>query len=169
MHPPSQLSGTRTEVCIYYRQLNDKTRKDSIPLPRIEKLLDFLTGARRFSTTDLANAYNQVPVAEEDNPRPLLHPHLYYSSGIKCHLDSATPQVHFKDLPFLHGTAAPLATRSGFELALIGGADSNIWGFTSYYCRLVEGFTRLAAPLHQLVAKLGDATVVHGKVCLKYG
>jgi len=46
--------------------VNAKTRKDAFPLPRIEESLDALSGAKWFSTLDLASGYNQVPVAEED-------------------------------------------------------------------------------------------------------
>lgn len=53
-------------MCVDYRQLNSKTRKDSFPLPRIEESLDALAGARWFTTMDLASGYNQVPVAEKD-------------------------------------------------------------------------------------------------------
>ncbi|KAI7789405.1 hypothetical protein IRJ41_007459 [Triplophysa rosa] len=49
--------------------LNAKTRKDAYPLPRIEESLDALTGAKWFSTLDLASGYNQVPVAEADRPK----------------------------------------------------------------------------------------------------
>lgn len=56
-------------LCVDYRQLNSRTRKDAFPLPRIEELLDALTGARWFSTMDLASRYNQVPVAEADRPK----------------------------------------------------------------------------------------------------
>ncbi len=56
-------------MCVDYRQLNAKTRKDAFPLPRIEESLDFLTGAGWFSTMDLVSGYNQVPVLEKDRPK----------------------------------------------------------------------------------------------------
>ncbi|KAL7870950.1 hypothetical protein SRHO_G00084470 [Serrasalmus rhombeus] len=42
-------------MCVDYRLLNSKTRKDAFPLPRIEESLDALAGARWFSTLDLAS------------------------------------------------------------------------------------------------------------------
>lgn len=39
-------------LCVDYRQLNSKTRKDAFPLPRIEESLDALCGAQWFSTLD---------------------------------------------------------------------------------------------------------------------
>ncbi|KAI3368246.1 hypothetical protein L3Q82_007966 [Scortum barcoo] len=56
-------------LCVDYRLLNSKTRKDAFPLPRIEESLDALSGAHWFSTIDLASGYNQVPVAEQDRPK----------------------------------------------------------------------------------------------------
>jgi predicted aspartyl protease len=46
--------------CIDYRRLNDITRKDSYPLPRIDDSLDALRGSTWFSTMDLASGYWQV-------------------------------------------------------------------------------------------------------------
>ena len=43
-----------------FRKLNDCTRKDAQPLPRIDESLDALGGACFFTTIDLASGYWQV-------------------------------------------------------------------------------------------------------------
>ena len=52
--------------CVDYRRLDAVTVKESYPLPRIDDTLDALSGARCFTTLDLAAGYWQAPVAEED-------------------------------------------------------------------------------------------------------
>ena len=47
-------------LCVDYRRLNAKTRKDAYPLVRIDESLDALGGALYFLAIDLASAYNQV-------------------------------------------------------------------------------------------------------------
>ena len=56
-------------LCCDYRKLNEKTRRDSFPLPRIDECLDALGGAKHFSTLDLASGYHQVAMAEEDKQK----------------------------------------------------------------------------------------------------
>jgi len=52
--------------CIDYRKLNSYTKKDNHPIPRIDDLLDAFTGAKWFTTLDLAAGYWQIPMKEED-------------------------------------------------------------------------------------------------------
>ena len=55
-----------TRFCIDYRQLNDRTVRDTYPLPRMDDCLDSLGYAKFFSTLDCNAGYWQLPVAEED-------------------------------------------------------------------------------------------------------
>lgn len=56
-------------LCVDYRQLNSKTKRDAFPLPRIVESFDALRGAKFFSTIDLASGYHQVAVRKQDQPK----------------------------------------------------------------------------------------------------
>ena len=56
-------------MCLDFRQLNDKTIKDSYSLPRIEELLEGLAGNRYFTVLDLKSGYHQLEVYEPHRER----------------------------------------------------------------------------------------------------
>ena len=52
--------------CVDYRKLNQVTKQDSQPLPRVDDLLDALNGYKIFSTLDLRSGYWQVGMNPQD-------------------------------------------------------------------------------------------------------
>ena len=55
--------------CVDYRQLNSHTVKDSYALPRIEEMMDHLSGAAYFSSLDMRSGYYQVDVDDGDKDK----------------------------------------------------------------------------------------------------
>ncbi|KAK8771557.1 hypothetical protein V5799_025197 [Amblyomma americanum] len=55
--------------CVDYRKLNNVTKKDVYPLPRIDDAIDRLRDARFFSSLDLKSGYWQIEVDERDREK----------------------------------------------------------------------------------------------------
>lgn len=215
--------GGGLRMCVDYRQLNARTRKDAYPLPRIEESLDALTGSKWFSTLDLASGYNQVAMADPDraktafctpfglfefNRMPFglcnapgtfqrlmermfgdqrfqsvllyLDDIVVFSSTVSQHLERLEnvfsrldqqslkvklSKCHFfqKEVKYLghvvseHGVATDpdkVAVVREWRRPLHLAELRSFLGFASYYRRFVAGFSKLAAPLHRLVAQL---------------
>ena len=51
--------------CIDHRQLNDITKKDAMPLPRVDDVLNLLAGAEFFTTLDFCCGYYHVPLDDQ--------------------------------------------------------------------------------------------------------
>ena len=54
---------------IDYRKLNEVTKKEIYPLPRMDDTLDAVGNAQYFSTFDLASGYWQIPMSEADKEK----------------------------------------------------------------------------------------------------
>ena len=54
---------------IDYRQLNERTVRDSYPLPQTDDCFDSLGDAQFFSTLDCNTGYWQIPLSEQDKPK----------------------------------------------------------------------------------------------------
>ena len=55
--------------CVDYRKLNQVTKKDAHPLPKIDDWLDALHGSKYFSTLDLRSGYWQISVDPQDQEK----------------------------------------------------------------------------------------------------
>lgn len=49
----------RMRLCVAHWQLNQRTMKDTLPLPRFEETLDALSEAQWFSTVELVSGYTK--------------------------------------------------------------------------------------------------------------
>ena len=58
-----------TRFCVDYRRLNNVTKKDCRPPPRIYYILDSLEGAQWFSTLDLKSGFWQVALEPADQEK----------------------------------------------------------------------------------------------------
>ena len=54
------------KTCIDFTNLNKACPKDSFPLPRIDQLVDVMTGHKLLSFMDAYSEYNQIPMYEPD-------------------------------------------------------------------------------------------------------
>ena len=55
--------------CIDFRNINNVTKKDNFPLPRIDTVLQSLGGSSCFTSLDLKSGYWQIPILEKDRDK----------------------------------------------------------------------------------------------------
>ena len=64
-----KLNGRGLRLCVDYRALNSITVKNRCTLPRIDDLLDAVSGSQYFTSLDSTSGYHQILISEEDRPK----------------------------------------------------------------------------------------------------
>ena len=62
-------NGRGLRLCVDYRALNSITVKNRCTLPRIDDLLDAVSGSQYFTSLDLTSGYHQILISEEDRQK----------------------------------------------------------------------------------------------------
>ncbi|CAI5669498.1 unnamed protein product [Oreochromis niloticus] len=159
--------------CVDFRRLNAVTKKDSYPLPRIDKALDYVSGSSWFSSLDLRSGYWQVELAPEARPKTaftigqgLALSHLSEVFGAirqaGLRLNPAKCRLLTRETTFLgHVISAQGIATDPAKVAAVRDwpTPSNVkelrsfLGLASYYRRFIKGFATTASPLHRLTDK----------------
>ena len=74
--------------CVDFRHVNDVTKKNVHPIPRIDETLDTLGRAHWFTTLDLASGYWQVELEQEDREKTAFSTPLDSTNSRLSHLAS---------------------------------------------------------------------------------
>jgi len=90
-------------MVIDYRKINEVTVKNRFPLPRIQDLIDMLSGAKYFSSLDLVNGYRQIALQPTDIPKTAFStPWGHYESLVLwdglCNAPSVFSHIMHKEL-----------------------------------------------------------------------
>ena len=104
-------------MCVDYRAVNRLTVPDVYPLPAIDQLLYNMSDAKVFTAMDLHSAYNQIVIAEEDQPKTAF----IHRTGL----------YEYKRMPFGLRNGPPTFQR--FMNMMLGSTDENMWVFVMVY------------------------------------
>ncbi|KAJ8401943.1 hypothetical protein AAFF_G00375240 [Aldrovandia affinis] len=137
-------------LCADYRPLNDVTRKDSYPLPRIDESLDLVSGSSWFSSLDLHGGYYQVPLSQ----RPGLRPPSAQGGG--CGSSRVLSFGLWWGGEGIGTLEEKVQAITGWPTPTNQAQVKSFVGLASYYRRFVRGFSSVAAPLYQLLQKDRD-------------
>jgi hypothetical protein len=66
---PVRKKSGEIRLCVDFRNLNRSSKKDNYPLPKMEHILQRVTGASRISMIDGFSRYNQISVLPEDREK----------------------------------------------------------------------------------------------------
>ena len=129
--------------CVDYRAVNNCTKKNSYPLPRVDESLDQLSGCGYFTTLDLKAGYWQIPMSQGDKEK----------TAFTCHKGL----FEFNVMPF--GLANAPATFQHLMRIVLNGIEWN--GVLAYLDDIIVYARTFDAHLQHLDALLSRLTA-HG-------
>jgi hypothetical protein len=71
-------NGRGLSVCVDDQALNAITIKNRCTIPRIDDLLDAVSGLKYFTSLDLTSGYHQILISEEDRPKTAFRTSFYH-------------------------------------------------------------------------------------------
>ena len=128
--------------CVDFRKVNDVTRRDAYPLPRIDATVEALRGSVYFTTLDLASGYWQVELGEEAKEKTAF-------STVNGHYE-------FNVMPF-GLTNAPATFQRLMECILSGLNNSECLIYLDDVIVFSTSFQEHMERLHRVLTKLKDA------------
>ncbi|GFV07696.1 retrovirus-related Pol polyprotein from transposon 412 [Trichonephila clavipes] len=139
-----------TRFCVDYRKLNDVTKKDSYPLPRIDDTLGTLSGHKWFSTLDLKSGYWQVEVHPEDREKQHSLPAKDYGSSKSCRSKEVNYLGHIISAEGVRTDPEKVSAVKNWKRPENLRELRSFLGLCTYYRKFVKGFSNIARPLHKL-------------------
>lgn len=142
-----------TRFCVNYRPLNEISKRDRYPLPRIDEIMDRLGGQAWFSSLDMSAGYWVIPIAEKDKEKTAFISHM----GLK----------EFNVMPF-GLTNAPAAYQRAMDVVLAGLIGVNSLVYIDDVLVFSETFEDHIRDLTSVLVRLAAAgmTINARKCCL---
>ena len=93
----AKKKGRQLRLCCDFRYLSAVSKRDALPIPRIDESVSKLCDVKFFTTLDLDSAFWQVPMRKKDRKRLDLHVNWASTNGRGNLTACAKPRRPFKD------------------------------------------------------------------------
>eukprot|EP00253_Pinus_taeda_P006786 PITA_06786 len=132
----STKKGGEWRMCTNSRAINKITVRYRFPLPRMDDLMDCLSGSRYFTKIDLKSGYHQIRIREGDEWKTAFKT----NSGLDGLKMDPEKVQEIKDWP---------TPRSVFEVR-------SFHGLASFYRKFIKGFSQVCAPILETIKEVNQ-------------